>query len=68
MDERPGDGHALLLASRKLRGQGIDARPHVQALQHERARWTAVLRGWPAMISGKAAFSAAVSAGNRLYC
>ena len=63
-DQRPGDGHALLLAARKLGGPMVEA--VAQADARDQRREPAAVGRRPAMVSGSVRFSAALSMGSRL--
>ena len=69
MDQRSGDRHPLHLSAREFTGKAAELITHSQV--GERHRWLASRLGsldQPAITRGMAAFSAADSAGRRLYC
>ena len=68
MHEAAHDRHALLLAAGELRGKALDFLPIPRLASTSEAFATARARDQPAITRGIAAFSAAVRAGNRLYC
>src|SRR5579883_2324588 len=68
VNERPGDGHPLLLSAGQLRWQRAELLAQPNRLQHFVRALDRGFSETPLMTSGTATFSAAVRAGRRLNC